>query len=354
MIDVSIVFITIFATWLFFQNRAMLKRLHAIWPVTLILIGLFIISLFYLADLCTMLILPLWMPTKQAMMLMTNLHLNIKWVVSLGGVGFIVIGLCNFLVILRNALENAEAAKHTKSILEASPLLICGFVPDNGEISFVNDAFCTYFNKTSDKLLGHSFLELVAEKDRNTVIRRIQTLDSDNPIMNHEHSVITPQGIRWQRWTNKAIFNQNGEIIEYQSFGEDITEHKAIETKLKESKENAEAANIAKRNFLATMSHEIRTPMNSVLGNIELLLATGLDDKQRRYAETVYDSGESLLRIIDDILDFSKIEAEKMELARVAFSIQKIVSGAVDELRHKVEKKGFMFLLNLLRSYRKT
>ena len=120
----------------------------------------------------------------------------------------------------------------------------------------------------------------------------------------------------------------------------DITERKKAEEQLREARDLAEEATKAKATFLATMSHEIRTPMGGVIGMVDLLQQTKLDDDQQHMTETVRNSANSLLTIINDILDFSKIEAGKLDLEEVPISICSAVEGVSEALAVNARNKN--------------
>jgi len=121
----------------------------------------------------------------------------------------------------------------------------------------------------------------------------------------------------------------------------------AAQGSLRSAKETAEAANLAKSQFLATMSHEIRTPMNGVLGALDLLRRSALDGPQRRLVKTALSSGETLLAIINDVLDHAKIEAGKLTLKPAVTSLHALAASVTALLRASAQARGLALELEI-------
>jgi PAS domain S-box-containing protein len=122
----------------------------------------------------------------------------------------------------------------------------------------------------------------------------------------------------------------------------DISEAKAKQETLNELKVAAEKANSAKDAFLATMSHEIRTPLTGMLGMLELLSMTKLDNEQQATLDAAWDSGRGLLRIVSDILDWSKIEEGKLELSPLPTSIPQLLQDVVNTYSRVASAKSLL------------
>ncbi len=139
-----------------------------------------------------------------------------------------------------------------------------------------------------------------------------------NAVESMDTRIHTPDGSgRWVRLFTRMQRNAAGENVRAIGLMLDIHEHKQQELALIEAKQQAEAATVAKSNFLASMSHEIRTPLNGILGMAQVLGADPLTDEQRDRVKVIMESGQTLMALLNDVLDISKVEAGKLEIARI-------------------------------------
>jgi len=147
------------------------------------------------------------------------------------------------------------------------------------------------------------------------------------------------------RYANEELIRNLTEAgTKLEKANQDLTEEidyvKRMEVELKQARDKAEEMSRAKGEFLANMSHEIRTPMNGVIGTLQLLEDTELDESQHEYVTTAHKSANALLTILNDILDLSKIEAGKLDLESIPFDLREIMHDLITLHTLKAEQKG--------------
>ena len=125
--------------------------------------------------------------------------------------------------------ELQASQAYYQGIISDQTELICRFLPDR-TLTFVNDAYCRFFQKSTEELLGHSFTPFIFSEDRDLIVQKINDISIHNPVVTYEHRVIATDGnLRWQQWTDRALFDSDGHFIEFQAVGRDITALKEAE-----------------------------------------------------------------------------------------------------------------------------
>ncbi len=206
-----------------------------------------------------------------------------------------------------------ESEARYRAVVEDQTELICRFQPD-GTLTFVNEAYCRYFGKRLEELIGHNCMPLIPEEDREFVWQQMASLSLENPVGNYEHRVVTPSGeIRWQQWTDRAIYDEQGRLVEYQSVGRDITERKLAEEEIE--RRNRE---------LAALNAITATMMQSALNLKEVLQLTAdgvvqglgcntaimflLDEEEGVFKGRAVSTRAKILKRINAIIGFPVIQ----------------------------------------------
>lgn len=237
-----------------------------------------------------------------------------------------IIGLARNIENMARSLQKVEASY--RAIVEDQLDLICRYRPD-GRLTFVNGSYARAFDRKRSELVG----ELNPLMDAGQI--------SEKDTRQKEQNLTTADGrIACMLWAQRPIYDDRGNLMEFQAVGHDITDRKNAEAALLAAKEAAEAADRAKSEFLAVVSHEIRTPINGIMGFADMLSDSELSSEQREQVSMIRISGVALGKLINDILDLSKIEAGKVEIEHYPYALHKCIGEVTSLLEHDARNNG--------------
>ncbi len=284
---------------------------------------------------------------------------------------FVMVNLAIITTVhrLRRALDSARRSERNHRLIAENTRDIILAYDMNRRLLYVNSAIERLLGYTVEEMQLRNFICWIHPEDEQRVLKLWDGVFSGQAHSDVEFRARTREGRElWLSGSWGPLRDEYGKQIGVQGVEREITERQLMrealavnlsELRVAKSWAEAQAAQLAGLNedlrvardqaleaartksyFLATMSHELRTPMNGVLGMTSLLLDTGLNAEQRDLAETVQQSGESLLSIINDILDYSRMEAGKLELERADFSLRREVENVLELLAEPASRKG--------------
>ena len=243
--------------------------------------------------------------------------------------------------------KRAEEKKlHSDIILESLISMI--LVRDiDGNVIFATPSVEKMLGYPLEQIMGDKWLKVTC-KNKNeaenvsNAIHKYIFFDKKSSIDIHRQKIKTADGdFKWIEWEYSKGVNDS-----YISIGTDITKNILAEIELKNAKEFAEQSLKIKNQFLANMSHEIRTPLNAVIGFTDLLLESELTSEQKEQLETMRNSGEILLSLINNVLDLSKLESNKHTTEEIHFNLHERLDGIVKMMKLKANEKNIS--LNLV------
>ncbi len=236
----------------------------------------------------------------------------------------------------QEALRKSEA-RYRAIVEDYQTELICRFKP-NGTLTYANKVFCEYFGFKRSELLGMNFLYFVPEKERQILVNHWSSFTTQKKVATLEHQVIQPnKETRWLEHTDRAIFDRQARIYEFQSVGHDTSDKKRLEHQIQAAQSQLiQAARMATIGEIASgVAHQIYNPLTTIIADAQILLRNlGPSAPGRESAQAIEQAGWRLQNVVQRLLAFSEPSADTFERIAINDTIQQAVSLVADQITH--------------------
>ncbi len=272
-----------------------------------------------------------------------NLQPASMWVIStalFAGTYYIAVSIRQHLTIISRDLRQNRAFYH--AIIEDQEEFIIRWKP-NGKFTFANDAYCRYFVVDSDDILNLNMFSLIPESSRQWIHAKMAKMTPENPSITNEHIVELPNGSEgWHQWTDRAIYDDNGVVVEYQSVGREITVIKEFEERQRELLITQERETFL-REFLSSMSHDLQSPLSSIRMNLYMMRQNPKSIDKR--AERIEKQIDKLSTMFDDILHVARL-THIPELNKQKSQLDSIINSSLNPLLDRMAEKNIQFTMS--------
>jgi PAS domain S-box-containing protein len=265
-------------------------------------------------------------------------------VLSSSGIATFILLLMGWVVyslraLNRAILEQRDEILVLKKGIEESSLGVV-LTDTAGKIEYVNPAFTRMHGYSPEEVIGKNPRILKSGEMPQQLYQGLwKSLLGGRGWSGELHNKTKSGALIWVKANISPVRSSEGKLTHFMALHKDITLEKQLMADVVQAKREAEQANHAKSDFLASMSHEIRTPLNAIVGMSELIDETALSKEQAQYLSIMRNASDTLVSLINDILDISKIEAGKTEIEKAPFNLEDLVSQVSDMISVRASKK---------------
>ncbi|MDZ4764045.1 MAG: PAS domain-containing sensor histidine kinase [Chloroflexota bacterium] len=244
--------------------------------------------------------------------------------------------------LTRTEQDLRERESWYRSLVESQLDMVCRHLPDT-TLTFVNDAYCRYWNKSRADLIGQTFLRFVDETEADKVrINIVQIMTNPQPLVSEVQARDADGGVIWVQWLSHSITDENGQVVMIQAVGRDITQLKQLESEglrartLEIELDKQREISHLREGFMSLMTHEVRTPLSIIL-----LLVDSLQQYYDRYSrenimdklDTVATQVHRMVDLMDGVLTLSRMDATNVKMHPVSLDLVAFCRTIINELR---------------------